>query len=48
MISTYVKAVWLGFSQAGGAANLRIDEPLGGTPVELTRPQLRTMVRAYD
>jgi hypothetical protein len=29
MISTYVKSVWLGYSQIGGAANLRIDE-LGG------------------
>ncbi len=29
MISTYVTPVWLGYSQTGGAANLRIDE-LGG------------------
>jgi len=29
MISTYLKPVWLGYSQTGGAANLRIDE-LGG------------------
>jgi hypothetical protein len=29
MISTYVKSVWLGYNQSGGAANLRIDE-LGG------------------
>jgi hypothetical protein len=29
MISSYVKSVWLGYSQTGGAANLRMDE-LGG------------------
>jgi len=29
MISTFVKPVWLGYSQTGGPANLRIDE-LGG------------------
>jgi len=29
MISTYGKTVWLGYSQTGGAANLRMDE-LGG------------------
>jgi len=29
MISTFVKPVWLGYSQTGGPANLRMDE-LGG------------------